>query len=881
MKIFQQFSSIFRKTSPEKERSRDLLLKKFQSFQDLLSQNNMVLELMADMESKLSGEFLIDRSYIESGITAISKGVKDIIEKLNETSEKRYQGLSDRFNIIHSEVETFLSRGKQVPVSSYTFPFDEITKEMIDRLGGKNANLGEVRNRLRIPTPDGFAISAFAFKSFMEHNKILEQINKILFELKVDNLEELNNKSKEIQEQVIKAEVPKDLEQEIQDAYLKLSDRCGKKVSVSVRSSALQEDGTFSFAGQYATFLNVPSDLILQKYKEVIASLFTPRAIFYYKTKGLHEHEMIMSVGVLAMIDAKAAGVMYSRDPNNPEDNTLIVSAIRGMGKCVVEGLITPDTYILSRSYTDNPPSSPSLKSPHPPFAKGRQGGIIGGKVELEIISKNIPERKGMLVCTVDGKLEEVPLPDDELRGIPILNDEQIKALAEYAIALENHYNSPQDIEWAIDRDDRPYILQTRPLIIMKEKARPVPTHIEGYNILIDRGVIACKGIGFGKAFIVRKEEDLKEFPDGAVLVAKHTSTKYVTVMNKAKAIITDVGGAAGHMASLAREFGVPTILDTEIATNIIQEDQELTVDAINCNIYEGYVKELKEFAEKREEPFKSTLIFQTLEKVLKWVVPLNLVDPDDVRFKPESCETLHDITRFAHQKAMQEMFHISAELPEGVETMRLSAGIPLIVHIIDLGGGIEGYHKKLTPEYISSVPFNAFLKGLAALEWPGPRHIDVKGFLGMVAHTAEIPEAELEEMGEESFSFISKEYMNFSIRLGYHLSVVEAYAGENINDNYIRFFFKGGGASRERRLRRIRLISEILKEIDFNLKVVEDVIDAMITKYKKLQLEEKLEILGRLTVYTKQLDALLHEDASTESYMEEFIRDHLKQVES
>jgi len=274
-------------------------------------------------------------------------------------------------------------------------------------------------------------------------------------------------------------------------------------------------------------------------------------------------------------------------------------------------------------------------------------------------------------------------------------------------------------------------------------------------------------------------------------------------------------------------------------------------------------------------------MIFQTLEKVLKWVVPLNLVDPDDVRFKPESCETLHDITRFAHQKAMQEMFHISAELPEGVETMRLSAGIPLIVHIIDLGGGIEGYHKKLTPEYISSVPFNAFLKGLAALEWPGPRHIDVKGFLGMVAHTAEIPEAELEEMGEESFSFISKEYMNFSIRLGYHLSVVEAYAGENINDNYIRFFFKGGGASRERRLRRIRLISEILKEIDFNVKVVEDVIDAMITKHKKSQLEEKLEILGRLTVYTKQLDALLHEDASTESYMEEFIRDHLKQVES
>jgi pyruvate,water dikinase len=263
---------------------------------------------------------------------------------------------------------------------------------------------------------------------------------------------------------------------------------------------------------------------------------------------------------------------------------------------------------------------------------------------------------------------------------------------------------------------------------------------------------------------------------------------------------------------------------------------------------------------------------------VLKWVVPLNLVDPADEKFKPESCETLHDITRFAHQKAMQEMFKISEELPGDVEPVRLVAGIPLLVYLIDLGTGIKGVPKKLTPEYIISIPFNAFLKGLTALEWPEPRHLDVKGFLGMVAHTAEIPEAELEQMGEENFSFISKEYMNFSIRLGYHLSVIEAYTGENINDNYIRFFFKGGGASRERRLRRAKLMSEILKKIDFHVKVVEDMIDAIITKYKKSQLEEKLEILGRLTVYTKQLDAIMHDDTSTEQYMEDFIREHFKQ---
>ncbi len=828
----------------QREDKADHLKKRYQFFQGLLSNNNAVLELMADMEEKVSGEFLFDRHYITHKTSEIAAGVKIIVDRLNDISDNKYALLHEIFSDIISRIEKFLTRGSEIPVSSYTISFGEITREMVDRLGGKNANLGEVRNRLRLPAPDGFAISAFAFKKFMEHNYLLERINKTLSELQVDNLEVLNDKSRELQEQIIKAEIPQDIEIEIQDAYAKLCDRYGKKVMVSVRSSALQEDGTFSFAGQYSTFLNVPADLILQKYKEVIASLFTPRAIFYYKTKGLHEYEVVMSVGVLAMVDAKSAGVMYTRDPNNPQEDTLIISAARGLGRSVVDGAVTPETYTVSKN-------------------------------NLEIIKQNMPEQKSMFICKPEGELQEISLPE-EMQENPSLGCEQVKTLSEYAIAIENHYNSPQDIEWALDKDGTPYILQTRPLLILKEKTKPVPTRIEGYPILIDRGAIACKGIGFGKAYIVRTEDDLKDFPEGAILVAKHTSTKYVTVMNKAKAIITDVGGTTGHMASLTREFQVPSILDTETATDVIKDGQELTVDAINCNIYDGHVKELEEFAEKREEPFKSTPLFKTLEGVLKWVVPLNLIDPADENFKPESCQTLHDITRFAHQKAMQEMFKISAELPKDVETVRLVAGIPLLVYFIDLGGGIKVVSKQINPEDISSIPFNAFLKGLSAQEWPGPRHLSVKSFLGMIAHTAEIPEAELEKMAEESFSFISKEYMNFSIRLGYHLSVIEAYTGENINDNYIRFFFKGGGADRERRLRRVRLIGEVLKKIDFKVQVTDDIIDAMITKDKRSHLEEKLEILGRLTVYTKQLDALMYDDKSTDSYMEDFLRSHL-----
>jgi len=848
MAFWKQFLKFSKKPVSQeiRELRRTQLQKKFQSFQELLSSNNNVLEMMADMEEKLSGEFLFDRHYINQTISGIAEGVKVIVDRLNDISNNKFALLHERFLEIILKIEKFLTSRSEIPVSSYTIPLDEITKGMIEKLGSKNANLGEVRNRLGVFTPDGFAISAFAFKRFMEHNKIIEKITKTLSELQIDNLDALNSKSHELQEEIIKAEIPGDLEKEILDAYRRLCDRYGKKVMVSVRSSALQEDGIFSFAGQYSTFLNVPPDLILQKYKEVIASLFTPRAIFYYKTKGLREYEVVMSVGVLAMVDAKSAGVMYTRDPNNPEDDTIIISAVRGLGESVVDGVVTPETFTLSRN-------------------------------RLEIITRNIPEQKCMYVCRPDGELEEILLPD-EIKGKPSLSDIQLKTLADYAIAIENHYKTPQDIEWAIGKDDRLYILQTRPLMTLKEKTKPVPTRIEGYNILIDRGVIVCKGIGFGKAFIVGTEDDLKYFPQGAVLVAKHTSTKYVTVMNKASAIISDAGGTVGHMASLAREFQVPAILDTEVATDIIKDGQELTVDAINCNIYDGHVKELEKFAEKREEPFKSTLLFKTLKGVLKWVVPLHLVDPEAERFKPEFCETLHDITRFCHEIAMREMFTITEITSDKViDAPRLIAPIPIDIHLIDLDEGIKGAPKKLTPEYIYSIPFNAFYKGLVSMNWPKPRTFDVKGFTSMEAHTASIPEGEFYRVGDRSFSFITGEYMNFSIRLGYHLSTVESYIGESINDNYIRFFFKGGGAGRERRFRRVRLVSEILKRIDFNIKVVEDIVDASITKYKKSAIEKRLEVLGKLTAYTKQLDMVMYNNAITDMYIEDFLNAYMK----
>lgn len=868
LKIFKKSS----KKNPKSSKFREAIKKKYDTFQNLLTKNNNVLELMADMEEKLSGEYLFDRHYLETNTKLIADGVLNIIEDLNTLAHGRYKELYKAHDDIYKEIKESLNRRSAVPVSDLTIPLLNLTGKMSNIAGGKIAHLGEIKNRLNLPTPDGFAITTYSFKRFMEHNRLIEKINKKLLSLDINNTEELNEVSRVIQDMIIKAEMPQDLDNAIKNAAGSLRSTVHySPFTVSVRSSAIHEDGEFSFAGQYSTFLNVPADLIAQKYKEVVASLFTPRAIFYYRTKGFSEEEMVMAVGILRMVDALAGGVMYTRDPNDPGKDLLIINAVWGLGMSVVDGSITPDSYVVSRE----------------PRA---------------IIERRVAEQNTMVICSSEGNIKQADIPGS-MKNKSCLPTELINILSDHAVALEDHYGRPQDIEWAVDRDNQIYILQTRPLRTcnIQLAAFKLPRKMQGYNVLLDKGVIACKGIGAGKAFVLKSDEELKDFPDGAVLVAKHTSTKFVTVMDKASAIITDVGGVTGHMASLAREYQIPAILDAETATSIIKDGQEITVDAINCNVYEGQVRELLEYSSKKREPFKNTRLFMTLEKALKWVVPLNLIDPDAENFKPGLCKTFHDITRFAHEMAMAMIFRTSkghditsfedlmsavafAESGEEAwpQPIALRAGIPIDANMIDIdGNGIKDNVKKAAPEDIYSIPFSAFLKGMKRMKWPEPRAADVKGFMGMVAQSASIPEGQLYAMGEKSFAILSGNYMNFSIRLGYHFSMVEAYAGENMNDNYIKFFFKGGGAVRDRKLRRVRLIKEILKKMDFKVNVTEDVVNAIITKYKQPTIEEKLEIMGKLTAYTKQLDMVMYNDDVTDMFIEDFIRDHIKSVNS
>jgi pyruvate,water dikinase len=826
------------------------LAEKYANFQRLLAANNAVLSLMTDMEEKLSGDFLFDLQYIRASVSQLAEETAALVDALNNLGDHRYDDLVDAFRRIITEVEDVLNRRREIPKAPLTISFDRLNLEMAEMVGGKNANLGEVINRVHLPVPPGFAISTYAYKLFLDFNHLTTLIPDLLGYWRVDDLDSLASVSDDLKSMVNQAEVPPELEEAILAAYEELCLQQQQRPLVAMRSSAVGEDLSLTFAGQYATYLNVPFGELTNRYKDIVASLFTPRALFYYKNKGFREEDMAMGVAVLPMINAKASGVLFTRQPEAADQDAVLINAVWGLGKYAVGGVIEPDHYLVAY----DPPG--------------------------EILEQRIPPKEVMLVNLPGGGVQEVPVPPQQVDA-PCLNQNHLQQLAQWAAALEAHYKRPQDVEWALDLEDRLWLLQSRQLQISVKRAPEGKARtLRQYPVLLDQGVVACRGVGAGPVVLVRRDDDLRNFPSGGVLVARHTSPKYVTVMPQTAAIITDAGSPTGHMALLAREFQVPTILNTGNATQVLQPGQEVTVDANYNNVYAGIITELLEPRRPKMDDLADSPVFRTLKTVLQKVIPLNLINPQSESFAPESCRTIHDIVRFAHEFSMREMFKLTENEVEGNrEVVDLESSLPFKLCILDLGGGLKrGWKRKVRPEQITSIPFKAFWQGLTAMRWPQGKPAGTQSFSSVFVKSEEEVAQGADPYRDQSYVVLSEHYMNFSIRLGYHFSAIEAYISEQINDNYITFTFRGGGSTPERRERRARLIEAIIDRMDLNYQRKGDTIQARLAKYPQEQMTKRLILFGKLTLYTKQLDMVLFSEGIVDWYIKDFIREHIEE---
>jgi pyruvate,water dikinase len=452
--------------------------------------------------------------------------------------------------------------------------FSELNKDSGNIAGGKGANLGEMYS-LKIPVPPGFVVTAQAYDYLIKKANIDDKIKELLGKIKYEDTDQLNEITKEIRNHIEKAEFPKEMEKEILEAYEDLGaedfglknkpaydiiKKSPKAIFVAVRSSATTEDlAEASFAGQQDTYLNVKGEPeLITSIKKCFASLFTSRATYYRNKKGFKHEQASLAVIVQKMVDANKSGVVFSKDPSLIKED-VIIEAVWGLGEGIVSGQISPDRYTVSED-----------------------------SGELKLKKKEIAKKKIAITRDSSGKKEVVKLKE-EISERQVLKEHEIMKLAEIALKLEKHYQKPQDIEFAIERENL-YIVQTRPITTLAKRAEGGEKELKGELILT--GLAASPGIGSGKIKIVEALEDLGKVSQGDVLVTKMTNPDMVVTMQKSAAIVTDEGGLTAHAAIVSREMGIPAVVGTQEATTKLKEGEIITVDGFNGKIYKGKVAE-------------------------------------------------------------------------------------------------------------------------------------------------------------------------------------------------------------------------------------------------------------------------------------------------
>ena len=467
------------------------------------------------------------------------------------------------------------------------------------------------------------------------------------------------------------------------------------------------------------------------------------------------------------------------------------------------------------------------------------------------------------------------PRPAD-LQG-PCLEEDQVLALAELGNRVKKHFRLPQDIEWALDTQGSFYLLQARPLrVSARLKADYLPPQIKGAEMLLSNGIIASRGAAAGPVYLLQGEA-LDDIPQDAVLVTPRALPEYGVVVGRVAAVVCEAGSATSHLATVLREARIPALFGAKGATAALHPGSVVTVDAYYGNVYAGRLEELLKAPRGGDEAVRQTRAYKVLERVLKHITPLNLLDPRGANFRPEGCRTYHDITRFAHEKAMEELFQVSAGRLDEEGARRLVSTIPLELNIIDLGGGLSPEAAnlvKVRPEHLTSRPMLAYWRGVSAVGWQGPKPVDLAGFMSVVMTTATDTNI-TERLHEKNFAIITHDYMNLSNRLGFHFATIEAFLGAP-GESYVSFTFYGGGAELPRRMRRVRFLTRILEDLGFRVEPKEDSITARIDGYDADTLDGKLEVLGRLMMVSKQLDMVMLSEDAVEQYYREFSEGHI-----
>lgn len=816
------------------------LARKFAEFRSFLGHNHEVLVALAELETLYHSGEPVSSALVRRRFQELAEQARALVASLDALGQGRYAPLAAALEGILTAAAASLAQSPD-SAGAMVLELDALGQGAMGFAGGKATNLARLRRDLALPTPDGFVVTADAFRHFLCSAGLEARIAAELADFDPDSPKQMDAVSRGIVAMVNSVEVPDDLAAAILAAYEALAQRQGSRPLLAMRSSAVGEDSAASFAGQYHTALGVAEGDLVEAYRAVVASKYAPRAIGYRMRYGLDDSDTPMCVLGLPMVDAVASGVLYTADPGGPERMRL--AAVLGLGEQLVSGEASADVFLLSRQ-------------------------------QPRILERHIVDKERQLLLDAETGTRLAPT-DPARRQTPALPDSLVLRLADWGQRLEDHFGGPQDVEWAMDARGKLFVLQSRPLETSTVAQTSKRLDDPAYPLLLTRGQTASVGCAVGPLYVAAQGRQASDLPDGAILVAHCASPDYAGLVGRMKGLITDVGSSASHLASVAREFGIPAVVDSAGATINLPHGRMVTMTADPPAVYDGVVPQLAECERPRVGHGAKGPAHQRLRTLLDSIAPLNLTDPQAADFSPAGCRSVHDVVRYAHERIMGEMFGLAEGADGSAHAVRLRMAVPIQLLVVDLGGGLRPHLTscdEITPGDVASEPLRALLTGFLhpGVSWSGSIAVNTGSFLSLMAQSAT---AELGggAPGGESYALLARDYLNLSAKFGYHYTNLDALCGEDTQRNHVILQFSGGVGTFAGKSLRLAYLSSVLDRLGYRVRITGDLLEAGIKGRDSATLWPILDQTGRLLATSRLLDMAISSPGRIPKMVERF----------
>jgi len=821
----------------QSEGEKDLFAARYYRFKLFLNAWNQLQEAMANMEAYLYVPRPYSMQALQATCTNVSTQGLQCLRRLSELSEKSAFELELSFTRIQSAVSALLKEELAPLRGPLCLPLghEELTPELCDPAMIRLAFLQAAF--VSDCVPPGYVFTAAACQMTLVHEGLQEELNRRIQAaggMKPAHLHEL---CAALRDCILHAPLPAAVEDALLGTIHHLRDNTLLPRQRLLWRGRVWPGGTGDMGGMSLWGPVLPlegstDEALMTAFKTVLAKKYDPEAVIYRFNRGLPDAGANICVGCFAVGRPQVGGVCYSRNPFDLPDTDVYLYAGDSLPETVERGGALVDIYHMAR------------------------GG--GYAVKLQ--------------CPGMGH-ESAP---------PLLTTSQIHAVASHAEDAELLFSAPQEVEWFFEPDGALRIVHVRPLRRLAAlpgidaldlSKKTVPPLIWGGNT-------GSPGVVCGTACKVRNKEDARNFPENGILIADFDSVEWCSVLDRAAGILCGRGTAAGRLAGVCRELGIPALFGLNNVMEAVEQGQEITLCAESGSVYPGRVEALLALAKTPPNFISTSPLHELMKKVAQHVLPLTLV-PDAPEFKAANCVTFHDIGRYCAERAVDAMFRFGSHKDHSLTRVKqLMAEVAKQFWVINLDDAfpeeVQGPYISL--EHIACEAMQALWQGMNARAWEGPPPMDGKGFLSVLYESTANPHLDPASQStfftEKNYFLVSRQYCGLHSRFGFHFVAVEIVAGARKRENHVVFILRGGAADLARRVRRVEFVGSILQEFGFSVSIRNDSLRARAENASLPRVLRIARVAGYLVIHTRQLDMIMADTAQTQQRREHMLRD-------